>query len=964
MPLYPDSYKKMEQDLRGAVSGGVFFDDGARALYATDASVYRHVPIGVVVPRNREDVIAALGVCRKYGAPVLGRGGGTSLAGQSCNAAVILDLSQHMNRVLEIDPVRKTARVEPGVVLDILNREARRHGLVFGPDPATHAQCTLGGMIGNNSCGIHSVKTGKTSDNVEELEVLTYRGSILKAGALSPEELSKIIAHGGEQGGIYKKLQTLRDAHAEAIRKGFPKLPRRISGYNLDQLLPENSFHVARALTGTEGTCAMILEATVKLAEDLPEKILAVLGYPDIIQAADDVPALLSVKPDGLEGMDGAFTENMRKKGLFPEALGMLPSGNGWLLVELAGRTQDEAASKIESLKRVLVQSRARPQLRVFQDHESREKIWRVRESAMAATLKVPGKKDTWPGWEDSAVPPEKLAPYLRELYNLMEESGYRGVIYGHFGEACVHSRIDFDYKTGKGVTQFRAFMEKAADLVLRYGGSLSGEHGDGQARAELLPKMFGPELMRAFEAFKNAWDPDGKMNPGKIIHPHRLDQDLKFGVGYPPAPAPKTHFTYPEDQGNFTLAAERCVGLGKCRKTESGTMCPSYMATRDEKHSTRGRAHLLFEMTNHRGLITGANEHHVKEALDLCLSCKACKTECPAGVDMATYKSEFLAHYYKTRTRPLAATFFGHVDTWARLGARLPGLANAVTQGAWTSRLIKKMLGVAPERPLPLLASQPFSAWHAANRKPSSGPQVLLWPDTFSNYFYPGPAIAAHRVLERLGYDVVLPPAGLCCGRPLYDYGMLDQARQKLKTTVTLLAEPLSRGLLLVGLEPSCMSVFRDELPNLFPGNAEALRLARQSLLFSEFLDREVEKERLPSLQGRALVQGHCHQKSLFGMNGERNVLQKIGMDFQILDSGCCGMAGPFGYEEKNQEVSKLCAERVMAPAVREANNETLVLADGFSCREQIRHLTDKKPMHLAELVDLAFERGQGQVF
>ncbi|MGC2791535.1 MAG: FAD-binding and (Fe-S)-binding domain-containing protein, partial [Candidatus Sulfotelmatobacter sp.] len=671
--------------MRRTIHGEVRFDRGTRALYATDGSNYRQVPIGVVLPRNTDDVQAAVALCRQFGAPLLCRGAGTSLAGQCCNVAVILDFSKHMSGILEIDPVRRIARVQPGVVLDRLRAAAEKYHLTFGPDPATHGRCTLGGMIGNNSCGVHSVMAGKTDDNIEALEILTYDGLRMKVGATSSEELERICEAGGSRGEIYSRLQSIATTYGDLVRQRFPKIPRRVSGYNLNFLLPENGFHVARALVGSEGTCVTVLEATCRLVESPPERVLLVVAYPDIYQCADHVPEIMTHKPIGLEGFDDLLVSYTRMKGINSDGLALLPEGGGWLMVEFGAETAREAEFRARGLMQTLSQSAHPPNLRLYTKKQQVKRVWEVRESALGATSHVAGEAMSWEGWEDAAVAPEKLGGYLRDLRKMFAAYGYKGSLYGHFGHGCVHTRINFDLQSKDGIAKFRKFMEEAADLVVGYGGSISGEHGDGQARGELLPKMFGPELVQAFRDFKSVWDPEWKMNPGKLIDPYKLDENLRLGADYAPW-EPKTNFKFLADHGSLAQATLRCVGVGKCRHDEGGVMCPSYRATREEEHSTRGRAHLLWEMTQGQGqedgiIRDGWRSEEVKQSLDLCLACKGCKTECPVGVDVATYKAEFLSHYYEGRVRPRSAYAFGNIDLWARLASNAPGLANLTTQ-------------------------------------------------------------------------------------------------------------------------------------------------------------------------------------------------------------------------------------------------------------------------------------------
>ena len=955
----------LEQALARTIRGEVRFDAGSRALYATDSSNYRQVPIGVVVPRDREDVLATLELCRRFGAPILGRGAGTSLAGQCCNVAIVLDTSKHFNRILEVDPASRTARVEPGAVLDDLRNAAERHGLTFGPDPATHACCTLGGMIGNNSCGVHSVLAGKTDDNVLRLEVVAGDGTRVDAGPTSDDELARIVAEGGRRAEIYAGLRSLRDRYAPLIRSRYPDIPRRVSGYNLPHLLPENGFDLARALVGSEGTCAFVLEAKVRLVVSPPARVLVVLGYGDVYAAADAVPAILAHGPIGLEGFDDGLIGDMDRIGLFPANRRLLPEGRGWLLVEFGAA---EAADALAAATRLVndVASRGAVSTRIFDRREDAARIWQIRQAGLGATAHVPGRPMTWEGWEDSAVAPEKLGAYLRDLRALLDRHGYGGDFYGHFGQGCVHTRTDFDLFTPAGIAKYRAFVLEAADLVVRYGGSLSGEHGDGQSRAELLPKMFGPELVEAFREFKAIWDPDGLMNPGKVVDAARLDENLRFAFASANRPPIRTAFAYAADGGDFPRALKRCVGVGECRRAEGGTMCPSFMVTREEKHSTRGRARLLDEMIRGEVLTGGWKEDAVREALDLCLACKGCKSDCPVGVDVAAWKAEFLSHYYRGRLRPVAAYSMGLVDRWARLASAAPGVANFFAQSPILSGAVRALAGIAPERKLPRVASETFRRWFARRRRTAPRPgsrRVVLFPDTFTNHFSPGIGRAAVDVLESAGFSLEVPRALLCCGRPLYDFGMLDAARRRLARVLDALSPSVEAGAPVVVLEPSCAAVFRDELPELFPADSRAARLSRRTFLLAELLEKEAPEwtsagKRPPV---KALVQFHCHQRALFGTDADRRAFGLIGLEADVPDSGCCGMAGSFGFERSHAGVSLAIGERILLPAVRAASADTLVLADGFSCREQIFQATGRRAIHLAEAIRRSMESSPG---
>jgi FAD/FMN-containing dehydrogenase/Fe-S oxidoreductase len=952
--------RDLEAALRRAIRGEVRFDPASRAMYSTAGSNYRQVPIGVIVPHDLEDVIAAMEVCRTHRAPVLSRGGGTSLAGQCCNVAVVFDFSKYLNRIVRIDAAERRAWVEPGLILDHLRTAAEQHRLTFGPDPSTHDHCTLGGMIGNNSCGLHSVMAGKTDDNVESLEILTYDGARLRVGATTDDEARAIIADGGARGEIYDRLIAFRERYAAAIRAGYPELPRRVSGYNLPWLLAEKGFNLARALVGSEGTCVMVLGAELRLVESPQSRTLVVLGYPDIYAAADDVPRVLEYGPIGLEGMDDRLVRDVRHIGIRGDALSQLPEGGGWLLVEFGGNSPEEASARARRLTEAGGGVSA-PAVRCVDDPEHQKQIWKVRESGLGATAHVTSDHPTWEGWEDSAVPVAQLGPYLRDLRRLLDRYHYIGDFYGHFGQGCLHTRINFDLFTDEGIETFRRFISEAADLVVGHGGSLSGEHGDGQSKAEMLPKMFSPELLQAFREFKAIWDPRNRMNPGKIVDPYRLDENLRYGSDYAPIQV-RTRFHFPEERGSFARATMRCVGVGECRRTDRGTMCPSFQVTREEMHSTRGRAHLLWEMLEGHPLEDVWQNEQVKEALDLCLACKGCKGDCPVHVDMATYKAEFLSHYYERHRRPRTAWSFGLIHWWARAASLAPAIVNMLTQAPGLSVLARLIAGMPPQRRTPAFALQTFQRWARsraiARRRPPGGGRVILWPDTFNNHFHPETAIAATELLESAGFDVRIPQQPVCCGRPLYDYGLLDLARRMLVNVLEGIREDLRAGTPVIVLEPSCAAVFRDELANLLPDDEDARRLVQQVRLLPEFVSEHFDRFELPSIDAEVLYHGHCHQKAIFGNADEAGLLRRIGAKVDAPDTGCCGMAGSFGFEADHYDISMKVGERVLLPAVRRANPGTAIVADGFSCREQIAQATDRQAMHVAELLRAVQQR------
>jgi FAD/FMN-containing dehydrogenase/Fe-S oxidoreductase len=962
--------KALDQEIEGEVR----FDSGSKALYATDASNYRQVPIGVVIPRSKRDVIRTVALCRQYGAPLTSRAGGTSLAGQTCNVAVVMDWSKYMAGVLEVNARNRWARVLPGTVCDELRDKALHltgNLLTWGPDPATHNHCCFGGMIGNNSCGAHAQMAGKVEENVEELDVLLYDGTRMTVGWMNQKEMDRKIAQGGRQGEIYARLKSLRDRYAEQIRKKFPPIPRRVSGYNLNELLPreDGRFNIARALVGSEGTLVTVLEAKVRLVDAKAERAILMLGYPDIYEAADDVLEIDAFKPVALEGIDDRLRHNIVRKGDRHERfLNLLPEGNGWLMAEFGADRKQDAIEIAERAMESLKKRHPGVHMRLLTDKDEMAHMWEVRESGLGATAFVPGEPDTWPGWEDSAVEPAKLGKYLRELRALYNKYSYNPALYGHFGQACVHCRVDFDLRSAEGIGKYRSFIEEATDLCRKYDGSWSGEHGDGQARGEFLEKMFGAELMQAFREYKTIWDPDWKMNPGKLIDANRMDEDLRLGANYHPW-EPKTHFQFPDDGGSFAHAALRCVGIGKCRRKESekpedDTMCPSFMVTHEEKHTTRGRAHTLWEMM-HGGVVEDRwRDEDVKEALDLCLSCKGCKGDCPVNVDIATYKAEFLSHYWEGRMRPRYAYAFGWIDQWSRLASLWPGLVNLVTQTPGLSALAKITAGMPQGRSIPEFAPETFRAWFKKRGAKKSGERgkVILWPDTFNNYFFPETAQSATEVLESAGFQVSVPFKHLCCGRPLYDYGFLDMAKSYLHKILKTLKKEIEAGVPMVVLEPSCATVFRDEMRNLFPKDKLAMKLRDQTFVLSELLEKKAPDFKMPRMARKAIVQGHCHHKSVIRFDDEKKAMEKMGLDANILASGCCGMAGSFGFEADKYGISLEIGERSLLPKVREAGIDTLIVADGFSCRTQIAQETDRQALHLAEVIRMAQRRDEAE--
>ncbi|MEU1270439.1 FAD-binding and (Fe-S)-binding domain-containing protein [Streptomyces sp. NPDC005799] len=963
----------LEAGLRAAVRGEVGFDVTSRALVTMDASNYRRVPLGVVAPRDAEDVAAVLAVCREHGVPVVARGGGTSIAGQATGAGVVLDFTRHMNRLVSIDPEARTAVVQPGLVLDRLQEAAGAYGLRFGPDPSTHSRCTLGGMIGNNSCGSHSVAWGTTADSVRELDVVTARGERLTLG--------------GGWAGAPEGLRALVEGELALLRTGFPELPRRISGYALDALLPEKGADVARSFCGSEGTLGVLTEAVVRLVEAPRARALAVLAYGDESAAAEAAAGLLPYGPLTVEGMAAD---------LVPRTVG-LPRGGAWLFVETGGESEAEARARAEAIVRAADVVDAL----VVTGLAEQRALWRIREDASGTATRLPDGSEAWPGWEDCAVPPARLGEYLRDFRVLLSSHGLRGTPYGHFGDGCIHVRIDFDLLTESGVGRFRRFSEELADLVVAHGGSLSGEHGDGLARAELLPRMYGPELVALFERAKGVWDPDDLLNPGVLVRPAPLDANLRFSV-LPGEPV-DVAFGYPADGGDFSAAVRRCVGVAKCRTTAAAgasVMCPSFRATGEEEHSTRGRARLLHEMLAGELVTDGWRSTEVRDALDLCLSCKGCRSDCPVEVDMATYKAEFLHHHYEGRRRPAAHYSMGWLPLWLRwvTRTRTAWLVNSLAAVRPLAVLAKRLGGIAPERELPRVASETFTRWYGRRARArvrrmirevgleyeeeSSGKPVLLWPDTFTEHLSPDVGKAAVRVLEAAGltpvpiprmprnvretveedgatsYTLAFRPVRRerpCCGLTYLTTGQLDLARGVLRRTLDMLdpflsLEPEDKAPFVV-LEPSCVAALRTDLPELLHDDPRAARLAASVLTFAEALEKYAPAWTPPRLDRPVTGQTHCHQHAVLGDGPDRRLRAAAGLTGE-LTGGCCGLAGNFGFEKGHFEVSSACAEERLLPAVRQAPEEAVVLADGFSCRAQLEQLAGVRGRHLAEVL------------
>jgi FAD/FMN-containing dehydrogenase/Fe-S oxidoreductase len=921
--------------LRAAGVGHVDDTVRRRAEYSSDASNYRVVPAVVAFPAHVDEAAAALGVAREFGVPVTNRGGGTSIAGNAVGPGLVLDFSRHLNRVLAVDPQARTAVAEPGATLDDITAAAAGYGLRFGPDPSTHARASIGGSIGNNACGARALRYGRTADNVVRLDLLTAAGEPLAAGRFGRDGL----AAAGPAGAA---LHALVASRLDVIRTEFGRFTRQVSGYSLEHLLPENGADLAKFLAGTEGTLGMIVGATVALVPSAKAVALAVLGYPGMPEAADAVPGLLPHQPVALEGMDARMVQVFRaRRGA--AAVPELPRGQAWLFAELAGGTEAEARA---GAQRLIADAGALDALVVT--GAPAQALWRIREDGAGLSGRTPADAPAWPGWEDAAVPPQQLGAYLRDFGKLMAAHDLDGLTYGHFGDGCVHVRIDFPFATA--ADRYRPFAVAAAQLVGSYGGSMSGEHGDGRARGELLPYMYSAEAIEILAAVKAIFDPGNVFNPGVLVDPAPIDADLRVPQARPLRTG--LGFGYGRDGGDLSAAVHRCVGVGKCRADTTaagGVMCPSYLATRDEKDSTRGRARVLQELAN-GALVKGFGSAELAQSLDLCLSCKGCSSDCPAGVDMATYKAEVLYQRYRRRPRPPAHYALGWLPRWAALAARAPHLANAALRPAALAGLAKRVGGIDARRPLPRFAPVTFRQWFG--RRPArTGTPVLLWVDTFTDHFTPEVGQAAVRVLEAAGYSVQITGQPVCCGLTWISTGQLDGARRQLRRTLRALDPALRAGTPVVGLEPSCTAVLRGEITDLLPADPRAAAVRAGTRTLAELLAQTPDWSP-PDLSGvRAVAQPHCHQHAVMGWDADSALLARAGAQVRAV-GGCCGLAGNFGVERGHYDVSVAVAQTALLPAVRDAPPGAVVLADGFSCRTQLDQLGQVTGVHLAQLL------------
>lgn len=941
--LEPSVYAKIARS-------GLRMDMTTRAAYTSDASIFRRVPAAVLEPKTVDDVRDGISVARERGWKVVGRGGGSSVAGNAIGEGLIIDTSRYFNHILDIDPEARTATIEPGVVCDALRDAAAPFGLTYGPDPSTHSRCTVGGMVANNACGSHSVAFGTAAENLIDVTIMLADGRevTLSEGGCSDPELET-------------KLRALVADNAELIETELGRFPRQVSGYGLHYLLDRKGFDVAKALAGSEGTTGIITKLTVKLVPVPKVKALAVLAFETVFDAAAAAAKLRLPGVATIEGMGGDLLGALRSKVGQEHAGENLPGNRkgieagGWLYCETGGDTLEEAlalaedvAASVETVDHVIVH-----------EHAEMRGLWRIREASAGIVTRLPDGGEAWPNWEDSAVPPENLAEYLRDLYALMDKYSLRGIPFGHFGEGCVHVRISFDFGTEEGVRQFKAFMEDAAELVSSHGGSLSGEHGDGRARSALLDRMYSAEMRRVFEEFKLIFDPDKLFNPGVLVWADATDQGLRMAPGQRTFELTPVH-AFSHDKGSMVNAINRCVGVSACR-SETGSMCPSFQITGDEIHSTRGRARLFSEMFRGESIKDGFQSKEVEEALELCLSCKACVSECPVNVDMATYKAEFLHEHYKGKLRPGAHYVMGWLPLLGYVAHKIPLVPTLIDKAMSTKgldKLIARVGGLDPNRPLIHFAHTSLRKWHAKRVQPQRDDSmtVVLWPDSFNSSLGTSPATAAVEVLEALGYTVEIPQEFVCCGLTWHSTGQLDMTKRVLEQTAKVMKPYLDRGLPVIGVEPSCTVMLRSEATELSP-NPDIKRLAQATTQFSEFvvprIKELVAEGKIVPGDVSALTQVHCHEKSLGDPSQSQQLLDALGISDESIATGCCGLAGNWGFEKGHAEVSMALGERELFPKVRKATKEgSIVIADGFSCRTQIEQGTGGQAKHIAEIV------------
>ncbi len=948
-------YFEIEAELKKRIEGDIRFDRYSRLLYSTDASIYQIEPVGVVMPRHKGDVQAVIELANKLDVSVLPRGGGTSLAGQAVGHSIVLDFSKYMQNVLEVNREELWCRVQPGLVQDELNAHVRAMGLQFGPDTSTSNRATIGGMIGNNSSGAHSLTYGKTLDHVIELTVLLADGSEVVLIDLAPEEVEKRSRADTTEGRAYREVFRLAQQHKNEILARYPKIMRRVSGYNLDEFVKAQPFNLSRVIVGSEGTLATVVDAKMRLVPKPKWTAMDVIHFSDDIEALECAQLILQTHPYAMESTDKMVLNLARGNIEQSRRLGFVQgTPDSLLMVEYAGETEAEVKDQVHKLEALRKREKIGYAATLAFKPEEVKAIWGVRKAGLGLLLGIKGDKKPIAFVEDTAVAPEKLPEFIRRFREVVARHDTIAGYYGHCSVGCMHIRPLINLKEQSEMHKMVSIANAISDLVLEFNGAMSGEHGDGLARSHFNAKLFGPAIYDAFRQIKRAFDAKNLMNPGKIVDAPPMTESLKISARYKPwEPRTTLNFT---TQGGFARAVEMCSGMAECRKKLDGTMCPSYMGTLDEEHSTRGRANALRNAISGRAPQEEFTGKRLYEVMDLCLECKACKAECPSNVDMAKLKYEFLDHYYRANGLPLRNRIFGAIESLNRVGSSLAPVSNWIANSSFNRWLMEVVAGIDRRRPLPHFAGQTFETWFRKHKKEADGSkgEVVLFHDTFNNYNSPNVAIAATQFLERSGYHVLLAEKK-CCGRPMISKGMLGQAKENAEWNVEKLAPYAAKGVPVVGLEPSCLLTLRDEYPEFIATEA-ARKVAENSFLFEEFVLREQKQGRL-ILQSngggkKILLHGHCHQKALVGTAPTTAMLKAAGYEVVEVDSGCCGMAGSFGFEKEHYDLSTKIANRRLVPAVNAAGPEIEIVAPGISCRQQIEHLAGRKAKHPAELI------------
>ena len=951
---------EIAHELKNQISGEIRFDDMSRALWSTDASIYQIKPLGVVLPKSTEDVIAVVQAAGKHGIPILPRGGGTSLAGQTVAEAIVIDFSKYMRNVVQLNEEEKWVKAQPGIILDELNQQISTSGLMFAPDPSTSNRGNIGGALGNNSCGAHSIMWGKTVDNVLDMDVVLSNGDTANFGPIDGNTLETKMRHNTLEGRIYRNLFEIGEKNRGEILSQYPSIQRRVSGYNLDEFVGGNNFNMARFAVGSEGTLVTISEAKLRLVPIPKVKGLAVLHCTELIESMEATVASLELEPAAVE-LIGSMIIRQAKSNLAYSRITDFIEGDpeALLVIELVAQTETELKSKFNDLKNRIRKGGWGYALIEMTDLKEQQKVWDVRKAGLGLMMNVPGEAKPLPFVEDTAVAPEKLPEFVRRFDQIVRNNGTEAGYYGHASVGCLHIRPLINLKSKSGITRMVNISDEISDLVLEFGGSLSGEHGDGLVRSGYNKKMFGDQIYGAFREVKKTFDPSGIMNPGKIVDSPPMTTNLRFDENYRTDEF-ATGFSY-TNEGGFASAVEMCNGQGACRKITSGTMCPSYMATRDEEHSTRGRANAL------RAAIAGhlpnnsLTSSRMYDVMDLCLECKACKSECPSNVDMAKLKYEFLGLYHETNGFKLNNRFFSNVSLLSQVGTFFAPITNWLLNTSTTKILLEKFIGIDKRRNLPNFASQTLRQWFNTRNshiqtQVTKG-KVILFPDTTTNYNHPDIGIATVKVLEKLGYEVIIPDAK-CCGRPMLSNGMIDGAKSNIQSNVDIIYPYVKDGSKLVGIEPSCVLGFMDDFKDLTNDRHKIDLISQNTMLIEQFLISHVSQYGKiqfsnPPKSATAIFHGHCHQKSLVGTTSAMDVLNMIpGLDSQEIDSGCCGMAGSFGYYKKHYDVSMQIGERNLFPSIRDVDTEAVIVSEGVSCREQIEEGTGRKAKHLVELL------------